>query len=179
MAPTQKAKITLTDFSPKRLLGLPKEGEGAVSSLLLGVLIGHVTGTVNRTSPDGSQKFTGLAGSFELRSTEQGVSPIASGVLFMPDSFQIGILDLLSDKVDPKTGAVVQQGAEAVNFAYQVFSKRAGNPQGYEWALEPLNEPAPDQHDPLADMRALLPPAFQPAALIENKGGEQAAAKKK
>lgn len=175
---TKTSKITLTSFNPKRLGGLAE----TVQSLALGVLIGSASGTVNRKSPDGSQTFTGLAGAFEAYFTPgtDGTTKEAeaSGVCFMPDTFQTEILALLSDKVDPNTGAVLEEGAESVKFAYEVGVKRAGNAAGYEWTLKPLNEIAPEgKGDPLADLRPLLANSSQPL-LAAPKADAKATAKK-
>jgi hypothetical protein len=67
--------------------------------------------------------------------------------------------------VNPDTGEVVEQGADAVQFAFEISVQRAGNAQGYEWVLKPLNErpEAEKAHDKLADMRKLLGNSSVPA----------------
>ena len=139
-----KSKITLTDFNPKRISTLAETEK----VLKLGVLIGRAVDTVERQSPDKSTSFTGMRGDFEayfapyIDASGKQVTPDPwkSGVLFMPDTFQDTIIQMISDKVDAKSGEVLEEGAEAVSFAYEVAVQRAGNAQGYEWVLRPLNE---------------------------------------
>src|SRR6185312_2681744 len=169
---SKKSKITLSDFNPKRIATLAPEHK----TLALGALIGRSVDTVKRQSPDKSQTFTGLSGDFEAYFypyvDASGVSvtpdPWSSGVLFMPDSFMTSIIELISDKVNPDTGEVLEQGAEAVQFAFEVGVQRAGNPQGYEWYLKPLNErpEAERATDKLAAMRNVLAISKSPAAAL-------------
>lgn len=192
-----KSKITLTDFNPKRISTLPDTEK----VLKLGVLIGRAVDTVERQSPDKSTTFIGIRGDFEayfapfVDASGKTVTPDPwkSGVLFMPETFQDAIIALISDKVDGKTGEVLEAGAEAVNFAYDVAVQRAGNAQGYEWVLRPLNERPEEerQRDKLAAMRSMLGKssipalaASAPVAQIADQSGatgvaEPAPAKKK
>lgn len=179
MALASKSKVTLTDFNPSQI----KARGDDVQRLKLGILIGRGVSIVKRKSPDGQQEFIGLGGAFEayFEPTPDGYQkpPVASSVLFAPDWFQSPILALLSDVTDKKTGEVVTEGAEAVNFAHEIWVTRAKNPQGYEWTIQPLNDPAPDTRDPLEDMRQFLPEQYRPALLAAPKtepAGEQSAA---
>lgn len=172
----QVSKVTLTSFDPKRALG---NGFGTKGVVILGALVGHATGEVRRKSPAGDQEFTGLSGSFEvhrkmLDGTLDEENSSASGVCFIPEAFQNPILDALADKVDGN-GKVTQPGADAVNFAFEVGIQKAGNAAGYEWVLQPLVEAAPDQHDPLAELRKALPAVYTQKALA----APEANAKKK
>lgn len=159
----QKGKITLSDFTPARLLGLGPE----TVEYNLGILIGRGVSAVKRNAPDGSQTFTGLGGAFEAYFTPNAdgsvfKAPIASGVLFTPDSFMNMLLGVISDRVND-AGEVVEAGAEAVNFAFAVFAVRAKNAANYEWKLQPLGDRKPEgERDMLKNMRALLPPTFAP-----------------
>jgi hypothetical protein len=181
MALKQISKITLTSFEPNRALGI--ENFATAGFVQLGALLGHVTGTVQRRSPDGDQVFTGLSGSIEMRRLKLDGSPdeensATSGVMFIPEAFQNPIIDALTDIVDAD-GKVTKPGAEAVNFAFIIGVQKAGNAAGYEWVLKPLIEASPDAYDPLAELRKALPPVFTPAGLIENKADEAKADKKK
>lgn len=164
------SKITLTNFNPKVLLAQPE----TVARMNVGTLIGRASGFVSRKSPDGSQTFTGLAGTFEAYFTDKSTDPIASGVCFLPDAFQKPLLDILSDEVD-NDGAVKREAAEAVQFAFNIIVKRAKNPQGYEWLLEPLHDAQAEQPiDFLSDLRSLLPEPVKPAALLNAPKAEPA-----
>lgn len=148
---TQKAKITLTDFRPKRIHNEPE----SVTRMLVGTLIGRADGVVERRSPAGDQTFAGLSGVFEAHVT--GAEPVRSGILFMPESFQEPLIKLLSDETDEKTGEVLTPGANAINIAYRVFVARSGNAAGYSWELDQIiDDKNIVEVDPLAGMRGLL-----------------------
>ena len=160
---TLKSKITLTNFRPARLLALPED----VFRLNLGTLVGRATGVVQRKSPEGEQVFEGLGGMFMAQVDKD--EPIRSGVLFMPDSFIQPLIVMLSDEVDKDTGEVKRKGADAVEFAYNVWAVRAKNAAGREWELEAIMDPkAEEPVDPLAALTARLAPVPAQAA-IENK----------
>ena len=149
---TQKAKLTLSDFRPKRL---HSDENKDVQRLLVGTLIGRANGVIERTGADGETKFPGLSGVFEAHVT--GSEPVRSGVLFMPESFQEPLIKMLSDEVDEKTGEIITPGATAIKVAYRVFVARANNPAGYSWELDQIiddNQIA--ENDPLADIRGLI-----------------------
>lgn len=158
----QKSKITLTDFNPKRIASEPPE----TRFLALGVLIGRGVDIVKRQSPDKNETFTGLRGDFEAYFNSYTSSdgkiiapdPWKSSVLFMDMTFLQPIIDIVSDKVDEETDKILERGAEAVNFAFDIGVQRAGNPQGYEWVLRALNDrpESERQTDKLAQMRKLL-----------------------
>lgn len=159
---TLKSKITLTNFRPARLLALPEDQ----FRLMLGTLVGRATGVVQRKSPEGEQVFEGLGGMFMAQVDKD--EPIRSGVLFMPDSFVQPLIAMLSDEVDKTTGEVVRKGADAVEFAYNVWAIRAKNAVGREWELEAIMDPqAEEPTDPLANLtKRLAPNPLQTA--IEN-----------
>lgn len=164
---TLKAKITLTDFRPARLLAEKAD----VTRMLLGTLIGRATGTVKRQSPDGSQTFIGLGGEFQAHVAGDD-EPVSSGVLFMPDTFINPLIEIISDKVDEKTGEVKENGAEAVLLAYHVFAVRANNAQQRSWELEAIADPkAEEPVDALAGLRALVTPPTQ--AALEDKSADK------
>ena len=149
---TQKAKITLTDFRPKRI---HSDENKDVQRLLVGTLIGRADGVISRTSPDGQTKFPGLSGVFEAHVT--GAEPVRSGVLFMPESFQEPLIKLLSDEINEETGEVITPGASAIKVAYRVFVARAGNAAGYSWELDQIvDDNVMVETDPLADLRGLM-----------------------
>lgn len=166
----QVSKITLTSYNPKVIAAQPDE----VRRLVVGSLIGRAISTVRRKSPDGATEFVGLSGAFEAHfavADNSGKIPesISSGVLFIPPTFQDGLVELLSDQVN-KEGVVVREAADAVQFAFNVIVARAGNAQGYEWMLEPLYEAAPEERvDVLADMRKLLAAPAEQAKLAAPK----------
>lgn len=161
---TEISKITLSDFRPKRI-----GGEGAeVHKLLLGYLVGRGTGIVEATSADKEETFKGMRGTFEARITDAKlrdgdgnpvvIDVLRSGKAFLSSPFGDMFIEELSDKVDDKTGEIVGRGAVSIEFAYAVYVQRAGNPNGYSWALEPLMEMQAEQ-DPLNKLKGLLPPS--------------------
>lgn len=151
---TLKSKITLTNFRPARLLALPEDQ----FRLMLGTLVGRATGVVQRKSTDDEQVFEGLGGMFMAVVDKD--EPIRSGVLFMPDSFIQPLIAMLSDEVNKKSGEVIRPGADAVEFAYNVWAVRSKNAVGREWELEAIMDPkAEEPVDPLANLTARLAPA--------------------
>ena len=58
-----------------------------------------------------------------------------------------------------------------MKIAFELYVTKATNPQGYSWALKPLTEPT--ANDPLAELRALIPPKAATKA-IENKADDKA-----
>lgn len=164
---TLKSKITLTNFRPARLLALPE----TETRLMLGTLVGRATGVVRRKSPEGEQVFEGLGGMFMAQVDKD--EPIRSGVLFMPDAFINPLLEMISDEVDKKTGEVIKQGAEAVEFAYNVWAVRAKNAVGREWELEAIMDPqAEEPMDPLANLTKRLAPVAVATAIEDKSGGK-------
>lgn len=158
------SKITLTTFNPKRIAAEKEE----VRRLFLGTLIGRATGLVERNSPDQSQTYIGLGGMFEAKVT--GAEPVSSGVLFIPETFQQELQDMLTDTLDPKSGEVITKAAASVMFSYRIFCVRANNAQGYSWEIESVLDPKMEVDiDPLAELRALVAPVEQPK--IEDKSG--------
>lgn len=147
----QKSKLTLTTFKPKRIAAEKDE----THKLFLGTLIGKATGVVQRIMPN-EEKFTGLAGMFEAHVSNED-EPVRAGLLFMPDSFMVELIDALSDEVDSKSGEVLRPAANSVSIAYKVYCIRDGNPQGYSWQLEAILDPSVEAPtDPLAKMRGLV-----------------------
>jgi len=145
------SKITLTNFNPKRILGLPE----TTKELLLGAIIGIATGIKEGKDPQGNV-FTGLKGDFEATFTEEGKNPVRSGVCFMPDAFQEPLVNLLSDEVDAN-GQVTREAAKSAMYGYEVFVIRANNAAGYSWQLRPVTPPS--ENDPLSELRKLIPAA--------------------
>lgn len=159
---TELSKLTLSDFRPKRIGGEGPE----VHKLLLGYFVGRGTGVVEAVSADKEEVFKGMKGVFEARLTDSElrdddgnpvvIDVLRSGKAFISSPFGDGFIDLLSPKIDEKTGEVIENGAAAVEFAYAVYVQRSGNPNGYSWALEPLMEMQAEQ-DPLNKLKGLLP----------------------
>lgn len=159
----QKGKITLSDFKPKRIANEPD----GVNRLLLGTLIGRATGVVTRTDSNKQESYEGLGGMFEALVTGSD-APVQSGILFMPDSFIKPLIDMLSDKTDSKTGEIITPAADAVQVAYKVFVVKDGNPQGYAWQLESIQDPTAEKEpDPLEKLRNLVS-APAPTLAIED-----------
>lgn len=171
----QKSKITLTSFRPKRIAAEADE----VRKLLLGTLIGRANGTVERVSPSGDQKYVGLGGRFEANIVGDN-QPVQSGVLFMPETFQSGLVEMLSDKIDSKTGEILEHGADAVNIAFRVYVVRDGNAQGYAWELESIVDPTAEAEvDPLSDLRKLMMSAPKLVAIEDGSETDEGGSKKR
>jgi hypothetical protein len=164
-----KTKITLSDFRPKRIVNEPDN----VREIFLGTLIGRATGVVVRTMPN-QQTFEGLGGEFECNVVGSD-EPVQSGVLFMPDTFINGLIGMLSDKTDSKTGEVIEPAASAVQIAFKIYSVKDGNAQGYTWKLESIRDPKAEKAaDPLAELRNLVSaPASQARIAAPEKDGKK------
>lgn len=168
---SEVSKLTLSTFQPKRIGG----EDSSVTSVVLGYLFGRGTGIVEAKAPDGAEIFYGMSGDFEARiiSTRDQdpnnlivTEVIRSGKAFISSPFGDRFINALSDKTDEKTGEVIEQGASAVEFAYSVGVRRAGNPNGYEWFLTPLIE-MKAENDPLAALKRLAPSNISGLAQLE------------
>jgi hypothetical protein len=141
----QRTKITLKDIGAPSLVAT----KGVDGKYVLGTLIGIATGFVERQSPDGSEKFEGLAGSFRVVPAEgSDTEPLESGVLFIPNAFHNMVAESLkaAQQSDPKA---------SLNFAFEVASISAKNPAGYSWEMTPLIENAAE--NPLDKLVSSIP----------------------
>lgn len=144
-----RSKMTVSDLrDPKMIINLPKEEH----QMECGSIFGRITKIIERESPDKSQKFIGFGGMFEghpkvYADDKNPRKPMASGVLFAPPAIHEFLFDAAKD---------LARG-EHIDFAFDVFVERAGNPQGYSWMIRPLMEmKKPDATDPLAALRAMV-----------------------
>ena len=117
-------KIGSKTFDPKRILATKDP------SMLLGRLIGIARSVVDNEAPDG-KILSGAKGQFRFTDAHTG-EVTTSSVLYFPTDLGDGVLDELRD------------GAELIEFAFDVLVQRADNPAGYARALDSLFAEAAD-----------------------------------
>lgn len=130
MARSQRTKLVLKDLGePAIIKTLPE----TVARHMLGTLAGIATGFVERKSPDGQDKFEGLAGQFRSVPSDPTKDELESGVLFIPDAFHTMIATPLRSMLatDPNAN---------LRFAFEVSVIRAKNAAGYSWDFLPKIE---------------------------------------
>lgn len=150
MAKVQLTKLAIKNIgNPKAVTMLPE----GTNQLLLGTIAGVATGVKKTKMPDGVTVLMGLSGTFEGTPADPKADVISSGVCYLPDAFQGPIIDLLSDVVNAD-GEVAKEGAHSAAFAYEVYSIKATNPQGYSYMLKSAIEAS--EADPLAELRGKL-----------------------
>jgi hypothetical protein len=132
----QRGKFTFTDLGVAANVKTmsPELLAKAGGKFIVGYIIGHSNGTVERSSPDGTQKFEGLSGNF-IGIPADGREQIESGVLFIPDSFHNIIADSLAKRQETTPNATI-------DFAIEVAAVPAKNPAGYSWVLKSMAPPA-------------------------------------
>jgi hypothetical protein len=132
MARSQRTKLVLKDLGEPAII---KTFPDSTTTFMLGTLGGIATGFVERKSPDGTDMFEGLAGSFRSIPSDPTKDELESGVLFIPDAFHQMIATPLREmlKNDPNAN---------LRFAFEVSVIRAKNPQGYSWDFRPKIEAA-------------------------------------
>lgn len=160
---TEKRKLTVRDLgNPKKVTVLP-DGQ---DTLMLGTIIGRITGTVLLKSPDGDE-FEAFKGTFEGVSNDTG-EIINAGILTLPAGFH-----------DKLMTEFKMPDVKEIQFAYGVGCVKAKNPQGYSWAFKPLLEAQPT--DALSELRKLRQdkmkalPAPTSAKPVEDRGKAKAA----
>jgi hypothetical protein len=130
MALSQRTKLVLKDLGePAIIKTLPEN----IRTVLLGTLGGIANGLVERKSPDGLEKFEGLAGSFRSIPADPERDELESGVLFIPDAFHNLIAAPLREMLskDPNSN---------LRFVFEINVIRANNPAGYSWEFKPKIE---------------------------------------
>lgn len=129
----QRSKLSLTMLGNPQLVKTmtPDELAKSKGKYLVGTIYGAASDLVQRSSPDGSDKFEGLRGSFiGVPSDSARLDEIESGVLFIPDAFHTLVADKLREvKKHSETGTV--------EFAFECYAVPAKNPAGYSWELTP------------------------------------------
>lgn len=130
MARSQRTKLVLKDLGEPAII---KTLPDSVTIHLLGTLGGIATGFVERKSPDGTDVYEGLAGSFRSIPSDPAKDELESGVLFIPDAFHGMIATPLREmlKQDPNAN---------LRFAFEVSVIRAKNAAGYSWDFKPKIE---------------------------------------
>lgn len=164
MARSQRTKLTLADIGePAAVKTLP----AGQDKFMLGTLVGIASGFTERTSPDKSQKFEGLAGMFRIIPSDTNRDELESGILFVPDAFH----NLIAEKLRAAQGS--DPKAE-IRFAFEISSIRANNPAGYSWDFMPVIEN--EGENPLDQLVAALPASTIQA--IEDKSAARNEARK-
>ena len=127
---SQRGKLVLKDLgNPDAIKSQPD----TVRRLVLGTLIGIADGFQERTNPKDGEVMEGLIGQFRSIPADPEADQLESGVLFIPDAFHNLIAATLRKAKETDANA-------KVNFAFEVASIRATNPQGRSWDFKPLIE---------------------------------------
>jgi hypothetical protein len=127
MALSQRTKLVLKDLGePAIIKTLPDN----IRLVMLGTLGGIATGFVERKSPDGLEKYEGLAGQFRSVPSDPERDELESGVLFIPDAFHSMIAKPLRDLLSRDPNAQLR-------FMFEINVIRANNPAGYSWEFKP------------------------------------------
>ena len=140
-----RGKLVLKDLgNPDAIKAMASD----IKRLVLGQLIGMASGFVERTDPKTGEQFEGLSGLFRSVPADKSEDELESGVLFIPDAFHNVIASKLREvlKADPSA---------SVNFAFEVASIRASNPQGRSWDFKPLWDEAENPIDRLIKAQPL------------------------
>jgi hypothetical protein len=127
MARSQRTKLVLKDLGePAIIKTLPE----TVARHMLGTLGGIASGFVERKSPDGTDVYEGLSGSFRSIPSDPAKDELESGVLFIPDAFHAMIATPLREMIKNDPNATLR-------FAFEVSVIRAKNAAGYSWDFLP------------------------------------------
>lgn len=129
----QRSKLTLSMLGNPQLVKTmtPEELAKTKGKYLVGTIYGAASEIVQRSSPDGADKFEGLRGSFiGVPSDNTRLDEVESGVLFVPDAFHTLVADKLREVKKHSETATVE-------FAFECFAIPAKNPAGYSWELVP------------------------------------------
>lgn len=132
MARSQRTKLVLKDLGEPAIIKTQPE---TVRTYILGTLGGIATGFVERKSPDGLEKYEGLAGQFRSIPSDPEKDELESGVLFLPDAFH-GMI------ATPLKAMLANDPNANLRFAFEVVVVRANNPAGYSWEFKPKIEAA-------------------------------------
>lgn len=163
---------------PKRVSTKP---DGDMSPMLLGTLIGIAEKVRTKTAVNGDT-FEALIGNFEgkraqpmeMESTDPTtgevrkvmVDTITSGVCYLPEALHEQVVSVLKSE---------SNNGQPVSFGIAVSVRRANNPIGYEYLVEPLFRA--ERADPLAAIRSAITQREEPAKIEgpkEHKGREAA-----
>lgn len=166
MATMVKAKLSMRDLgNPKAVTGKP---EGDNSPLYLGMIYGIARGVRTRVDDKG-EVDEALKGDFEGERAEAlkvdgepDVTHIRSGICYLPSGFHDQMV------------TAVKETEGGVSFKLRVLVRKATNPIGYEYAMQPVA--APEIADPLASLRALEYKPEQSVDNAEKQASHQAAA---
>lgn len=168
--------LEITKLAPKNI-GDPKPAGSLKADgdfIVLGTLMGIVTGVTVSKSPDQLKTYVGLKGAFEAVPTDAERPILHAGKCFMHESFMVPIIDQLG--FDSETGKrrEAEEGqsfASQVQFKAEVRAIKASNPIGYTWGL--VNLMPPSAADPLAALRALPTPKHDATKQIAAPKGKK------
>lgn len=145
MALSQRTKIVTKDLGDPSVIKLQPEN---VKKLMLGTIVGIVTGFCERGNPkDPSEKFEGLVGNFRSIPVDEKREELESGVCFLPDAFHNMLSVPFKKMLETDKNATLE-------FAFEISAIRATNPQGYSWEFRPKSEPV--SGNPIDQMLARL-----------------------
>lgn len=147
-----KGKLVMKDLgNPKRAAALE---DGDETSIFLGTIVGMAVGISTRTNDTG-EVFEGLKGEFRGIPADENKPIVESGILYLhPGMFERVAVQFRGDNP-----------ARQVGFALEIYTKKANNKAGYEYAFRPIREA--EAVDPLAPLMEMVA-AAQPAQ-IEDK----------
>lgn len=128
---SQRTKLVLKDLGNPDAIKSQKDD---VKRLVLGTLVGRASGFIERTNPKDGEVMEGLTGEFRSIPADAEADQLESGVLFIPDAFHNLIAARLKKAKEADANAVI-------NFAFEVASVRATNPQGRSWDFKPMIDP--------------------------------------
>lgn len=165
MATMVKAKLAMRDIgNPKAVTAKP---DGDNSPLYLGMIYGIARGVRTRVDDKG-EIDEALRGDFEAERAEPlktegepDVTHIRSGICYLPSGFHDQMI------------TAVKETEGGVSFKLRIQVRKAQNPIGYEYIMQPIA--APEVADPLASLRALEYAPEQASPAVEDKS--KAAAK--
>lgn len=145
--PVTRASIMMGRLRAKNL-GNPKVAAGFSDAEMaqgkqhaLGTILGRASGTKEHKDPADDTKVSySLVGFFQGVPADPSMPIIKSGVCWLPG----GIHELVTSQVEAAEGGIVE-------FAFQIYTQRAGNKAGYEYVTQALI--SAETADPLADLR--------------------------
>lgn len=156
MATVLKSKLAGKMLGNPKAGALLKDGERHYVGRIFGVANGVKKGTNQTGDP-----YLGLRGSFEGRPADtENYDTVQSGVCYLPG----GIAEMIAAAIE----SLPEDASPNVQFAFDLYTKKANNPIGYEWDTVPVIETK--EADPLSAMRTAIEAADKAkAAQIEDK----------
>lgn len=156
----------------------PAQNYTAPNAVFMGLLFGRAIGISRRRSPDGEKVHEGLSGTFRAIPSKDRmkIDDFSPDNLVNDKAMDSGIFYPVDFMAEPMLSAFKgEQPASELIFGYRVFAVKAGNPQGYSWQLDPIQEPTARNRDDKMDalQAQMLNPAV--AAITDQRGTQEPA----